>query len=78
MEFHVTSATEPLASAMAVVKAGNKVVLSHDVGGSSVENIATGKRIKLKEPGGTFVFEVEAAAGKEASHEHTRVVSWRE
>ena len=78
MEFHVTNATKPLASAMAVVKAGNKVVLSHEMGGSYIENIATGKRIKLKESGGTFVFEVEADAGNEASHEHTPVFSRRE
>ena len=78
MEFHVTNATKPLASAMAVVKAGNKVVLSHEVGGSYIENIATGKKIKLKESGATFVFEVEAVAGNEAGHEHTPVFSRRE
>ena len=72
MEFHVTNATKPLASAMAVVNAGKKVVLSHEVGGSCTENI------KLKESGGTFVFEVEAASGNEASHEHTPVFSRRE
>ena len=54
------------------------MVLSHEVGGSYIENIATGKKIKFKESGGTFVFEVEAVAGNEAGHEHTPVFSRRE
>ena len=53
-------------------------MLSHEVGGSYIENVATGKRIKLKESGGTFVFEVEAAAENEASHENSPVFSRRE
>jgi hypothetical protein len=57
MEFHVADSTKPLASAMAVVKAGNKVVL--DEKGSYILNKHTGERIDLKEVGGTFIFEVE-------------------
>ncbi len=49
--------TKPLASAMAVVKAGNKVVL--DPKGSYIENKLTQERIKLIEVGGTFVFDFE-------------------
>ena len=59
MKFHVTNTTKPLASAMAVVNAGNRVVLTKEPGGSYIENIATKRRIKLKEVGGTFVFDVE-------------------
>ena len=57
MKFHVADATKPLASAMAVVKAGNKVVL--DPEGSYIENKLTKERIKLIEVGGTFVFDIE-------------------
>ena len=56
MEFHVTNSTKPLASAAAVVKAGNRVVL--DPEGSYIENRKTGERIRLKESKGTYVFEV--------------------
>ena len=59
MKFHVTNTTKPLASAMAVVNAGNRVVLTKEPGGSHIENIVTKRRIKLKEVGGTFVFDVE-------------------
>jgi hypothetical protein len=39
------------------------------VGGSYIENVTSGKRIRLKESGGTFVFEVEAECGVEATRE---------
>jgi hypothetical protein len=58
MKFHVTDTTKPLASALAVVKMGNKIVLDGDF--SYIENKATGERVVLKESGGTYVFEVEA------------------
>lgn len=58
MEFHVTNTTKPLASALAVVKAGNRVVLSQQ--GSYIENEKTRQRIRLQERGGTYVFEVTA------------------
>jgi hypothetical protein len=57
MEFHVTNSTKPLASAMAVVKAGDRAVL--DPEGSYSENKLTKERIKLIEVGGTFVFDIE-------------------
>ena len=56
LEFHVTNTTKPLASAMAVVKAGNRVVLE-DAGGY-IENRASGRRIELHEKGGTYVFDI--------------------
>ena len=64
MEFHVTDTTKPLASAMAVVKAGNKVVLSLEDEGSYIENVKTKEKIMLKEAGGTFVFDVECEDGE--------------
>ena len=67
MEFHVTNTTKPLASALAVVNAGNRVVLTKEPGGSFIENIATKRWIKLKEVGGTFVFDVESEAGSGSS-----------
>ena len=57
----MTNATKPLASAMAVVKAGNRVIL--DKGGSYIENKITKERIELIEVGGTFVFDIEPAQG---------------
>ena len=57
LEFHVTDATKALASAAAVTKAGNTVVLKR--GGGYIQNDRTGERIELQERGGTFVFEVE-------------------
>jgi hypothetical protein len=65
MEFHVTNSTKPLASAMAVVKAGNRVVL--DESGSYIENKITKEKIQLKECGGTFIFEVEPEGRKSHS-----------
>ena len=57
MKFHVTDTTKPLASAMAVVKMGNRVVLDDEL--SYIESKATVERVLLKESGGTYVFEVE-------------------
>lgn len=59
MKFHVTDTTKPLASAAAIVKMGNKVVMECGAGKSYIENIATRKRIMLRESGGTFVFDAE-------------------
>ncbi len=57
MKFHVTDTIKPLASAMAVMKMGNRVVL--DDGLSCIENNAMGERVLLKESGGACAFEVE-------------------
>ena len=57
MEFHVTDATKALASAAAVVKAGNNIVMTK--GGGYIVNEKTGERVELREKGGTFVFDVE-------------------
>ncbi len=57
MKFHVTDTIKPLASAMATVKMGNRVVLGDEM--SYIENKAAGERVLLKENGATYVFEVE-------------------
>ena len=59
MEFHVTNSTKALASAAAVVDAGNDVYLTGRKGGSYIENVKSGERVYLKRKGGTFVFDVE-------------------
>jgi hypothetical protein len=63
LKFHVTDTTKPLASAAAITKMGNKVVLEGGMGKSYIENVATGRRIMLKESGGTYVFDVECMLG---------------
>jgi hypothetical protein len=49
MEFHVTDSTKPLASALTVLKAGNRIVLSKE--GSFIENEKTKEKITLKVKG---------------------------
>ncbi len=65
MEFHVTNSTKSFASAMAVVKVGNRFVLDPD--GSYIENKLTKERIKLIDVGGTFVFDIEPDQAKRAA-----------
>jgi hypothetical protein len=58
--FNVADVAKPLASAVKVCKAGNKVVLDLSAPGMSyVESHETGERMMLTEERGTFVFEVE-------------------
>lgn len=57
--FHVADVAKPLASAVKVVEAGNRVVMDPVPGQSYVENIATGERMLLKKDKGTYVFEVQ-------------------
>jgi hypothetical protein len=57
--FNVADVAKPLASAVKVCQAGNRVVLDPEDGKSYVENISTGERMKLSIEKGTFVFEVQ-------------------
>ena len=57
LRFHVTDTTKPLASAMAVVRMGNRVVLDSE--GSYIENKMSGERIQLQETGGTYTFDID-------------------
>ena len=62
LEFNVAEVRRPLASAAAVVKVGNRIVL--DEMGSYVENKVTGEKMEVKMRNGTFVFEVEYNDGE--------------
>ena len=59
MKFHVTDTTKPLASAAAVTKMGNRVVLEDGPGKSYIENVATGKKIQFREFGGIYVLDAD-------------------
>jgi hypothetical protein len=61
MKFHVAAVQRPLASAVKVVQAGNRVVMSST--GSFIENERTGERMPLRVERGTFVFDVEYTDG---------------
>jgi hypothetical protein len=63
LRFHVTDTTKPLASAAAIVKLGNRVVLDGGSGNAFIENVRTGRRIALRESGGTFVFDADCFTG---------------
>ena len=57
INFHVTDAKRPLASAVKVCEAGNRVVMEAD--GGYVENLKTGERMRLRKDKGTFVFDIQ-------------------
>ena len=59
MMFNVADVAKPLASAVKVCEAGNRIIMDPEPGKSYVENILTGERMLLKRDKGTFVFEVE-------------------
>ena len=61
MKFHVTDTTKPLASAAAVAKMGNRVVLEDGPGKSYIENVATGKKIHFRESGGILCWTLIAS-----------------
>ena len=58
--FQVTKARKPFASVSKIVQKGTKVVFTPD--GGYIENIATGKRIKLAEDHGTCLMDVDFIA----------------
>ena len=61
IEFHVADTTKALASAAAVVNSGHCVVLRSE--GSYIQCEASGRKIPLRQTGGTFVFDVEFEKG---------------
>ncbi len=61
LEFRVTNSTKPLASSMAVVQAGNRVIL--DQGGGHIGNRLAKERSELLEVGCAFALEVELGHG---------------
>ena len=62
IEFNVAEVRKPLASAVRMVMAGNRVVLDSD--DSYIENRKTGERMKLKVKDGTYVFDVQCKDGE--------------
>ena len=61
IEFNIAEVRKPLASAVRMVMAGNRVVLDSD--DSYIENRKTGERMKLKVKDGTYVFGVQYKDG---------------
>ena len=62
IEFNVAEVRKPLASAVRMVMAGNRVVLDSE--DSYIENRKTGERMKLKVKDGTYVFDVQYKDGE--------------
>ena len=56
-DFQRTTVKKPLASVSRIVEKGNKVVF--DESGGFIENLKTGKKIKIVRNNGTFAIEVE-------------------
>jgi hypothetical protein len=67
MDFNVADVGKPLASAVKVCQAGNRVLLSPEPGGSYIENIKSGERMELRVEKGTFVFDVEFSEGEDGT-----------
>ena len=65
MKFHVAKVQRPLASAVKVVEAGNRIVMAR--GGAYIENEASGDRMPMRIERGTFVFDVQYQGGKEGT-----------
>ena len=57
--FNVADVRKPLASAVKVCEAGNRIVLDPDPSKCRIENVQTGERISLRKSRGTYVFDVE-------------------
>ena len=62
IEFNVAEVRKPLASAVRMVIAGNRVVLDSD--DSYIEKRKTGERMKLKVKDGTYLFDVQYKDGE--------------
>jgi hypothetical protein len=65
MRFHVAPVQRPLASAVKVVQAGNRIMMSSE--GSYIENVRTGEKMPLRVERGTFVFDVTFSGGQDGT-----------
>ena len=61
MRFHEADCRKPLASAVKVAKAGNRVVLEDD--GGYIENKSTGEKMSLRIENETYVYDVQLEDG---------------
>ena len=62
MSFNEADVRKPLASAVAVARAGNRIVLDLDTG-SFIENKQTGEKMKVEMENNTFVFDAQIEDG---------------
>ena len=62
MSFNEADVRKPLASAVAVARAGNRIVLDLDTG-SFIENKRTGEKMKVEMENNTFVFDAQIEDG---------------
>jgi hypothetical protein len=65
LDFNVADVKKPLASAVRVVRAGNRVVMDEE--GSYIENKQTGERMEVRVESDTFVFDVEFQNGEQGT-----------
>jgi hypothetical protein len=65
MRFHLAKVQRPLASAVKVAEAGNRIIMAK--GGAYIEHEVTGARMPLRVERGTFVFDVEYEGGTEGT-----------
>jgi hypothetical protein len=65
MKFHVAKVQRPLASAVKVVEAGNRVIM--EKGRAYIENVETGSIMPLRVERGTYVFDVMYSNGGEGT-----------
>ena len=64
MKFNVAKVQKPLASAVKVVEAGNRISMGPKPEDNFIENSVTGEKIGLRVEKGTFVFDVEFKDGE--------------
>ena len=64
MKFTVANVQKPLASAVKVVEAGNRISMGPRPGDNFIENGETGEKIGLRVEKGTYVFDVEVKGGE--------------
>jgi hypothetical protein len=61
MKFHEADARKPLASAVNVTRAGNRIVMED--GGGFIENVQSGEKMKIRVENNTFVYDVQLEDG---------------
>ena len=67
MKFNVASVKKPLASAVKVVEAGNRISMGPRPGDNFIENLVTGEKLAIRVDRGTYVFDVEFANGEDGT-----------
>jgi glutamate 5-kinase len=65
MKFNVAGVKKPLASAAAIVAAGNRIMMGPTAEENYIENVGTGEKMQIRIEGGTYVFSVMYPDGEE-------------